>query len=1226
MNFRCYFMIFVVFGLVGGSLQAQQQRNWVEMMEDPTVNFYEVQQAFEDYWRGKEVTRGSGWKPFKRWEHFWEPRVHPHGQFPDPDQSYRAYQSYLNRFAPQMLQPNNADWQSLGPDDWNPIGWNPGIGRINCMARHPVASNIIYAGAPAGGFWRTYDGGATWETTTDNEVVLGVSSIVIHPTNFDIIYIATGDGDAGDTRSIGVLKSSDGGDTWQQTGLNWQVIQARRISKMLIHPTQPDILFAATSIGIYRTTDAGANWSVVQVGNFKDLEFKPGDPSVIYGSGVEVYRSINGGTSFSRQNSGLPAPSTVSRLAIAVTEADPEYLYVLAGNNTDFGLRGLYRSTNSGTNFQTRSTEPNILGYGVSGESSGGQSWYDLAIAVSHLNAEEVFVGGINVWRSTDGGAQWQINGYWYYPNASIPYVHADIHSLDFFGGELYAGTDGGLFHTTDAGSNWLDLSPGMVTTQFYRFGGYPGDRNLIIGGTQDNGTNRLSNGTWDHVYGADGMEALIDYSDPNIMYACIQNGGLVRSTDGGNNFSDIRGNGISGNGAWVTPYVIHPTNPQILFAGYGNVWKTENRGDSWTAISSLSITVNSLAVAKSNPNYIYVASRSQLYRTSDGGGSWVLASNGLPVATTGITYIAVSDDNPQKLWVSLSGYSNGNKVYQSNDGGDNWFNVSGTLPNLPANCITYEGEGINALYLGTDVGVFYRNDFTGDWEPFSSGLPNVIVQELEIHRASGTIKAATYGRGIWESPLETRPASFQHQPLSDTEDITGPYDVVANITPGSIGVNADSVMLFYGSGGQVNFVTSMTPTGNQNEYLGQITGQGSEVEINYYMMAVDSNALTSFSPVGAPAVTHSFFAGADIIAPELQYEPFERLNIAELPWTVAASASDNIAIGSVSVEYSLNGNSQPSFELTRSGIQDYSGDFPLDANSVSIGDIIEYQVVAEDAAAVPNQTIAGPFSFTAEQVLQYQFSANVAIPNNDPAGVSDTVIIGGDLPFGIIDLDVGFKAAHANFGDFIVTLTSPQGTVITLMDRPGHPALPLGSPGEDPDIILDDQAATSVEDAIINNGTIVTGSFQPDPGVLADFNMEGYLGQWIINVRDASQPFAGNFLEWGLTISVDGIVGIDEDNTIPRAFDLLQNYPNPFNPQTDIRYQIADIGFINLVVFDVLGRKVRTLVKKSQVAGSYQVTWDGRNDAGVAVSSGIYFYRLQTGEFSRTRRMLLMK
>ncbi len=754
----------LIFSLLSSMMFAQE---WVKKMEDPNVNFYEVQREFQEYWQGKEIPKGAGWKPFKRWEYFMEPRVYPSGERFAPNQAAREFQTYQAKY--DLPVDNAANWTPLGPYDWTTVSYNPGIGRVNVTAVDPANSNIIYVGAPSGGFWKSTDGGNNWETSTDDLTVLGVSAIAIDPANSNTIYIGTGDGDGSDTYSIGVLKSVDGGANWSPTGLNWTVTQFRQISKLLIHPSNSTILLAATNVGVYKSTDSGSSWNLTQSGNFKDMEFKPGDPSTVYVCGTTFYRSTNTGDSFTQVTSGIP--TAVNRLAIAVSPDNSNYVYLLGGSSSDSGFEGLYRSSNSGVSFTTRSTSPNILGYSETGATSGGQSWYDLAIAVDPTDAEDVYVGGINIWKSTNGGTSWTINAYWYYFTTSIPYVHADIHTLEFYNNRLLAGCDGGIFETTNGGSSWTDLSAGIANTQFYRMGGYPGDDSLVIAGAQDNGTMRFD-GAWTHVLGADGMEAMIDYNNPQTMYACIQNGGLRRSLNGGASFSSIT-SGISENGYWVTPFVMDPNDSQTLYAGFVNVWKSENRGSSWSTISSFggSSTLRSLAVAPSNNNYIYTATTSTLRRTTNGGSSWNNISSGLPTSSAAISYIAIARDDPLKVWVTFSGYSSGNKVFNSTDGGANWSNISGTLPNLPVNCVAYQPNSNDAVYIGSDIGIYYRDNNKNDWELYNDGLPNVIVSELEVHEASGKLRAATYGRGLWESAL---------QPPADADDPNPPENFLA--------------------------------------------------------------------------------------------------------------------------------------------------------------------------------------------------------------------------------------------------------------------------------------------------------------------------------------------------------------------------------------------------------------------------------------------------------------
>ena len=756
MNFRKILFFVLCMGLFS---QAEAQQ-WTEMMEDPAVNFYDVQQAFNQAWGNQPYTRGKGWKQYKRWEYFMEERTFPHGKRPRPGQAWEEHNRFQAQYrSNQSFGARAANWTPLGPASWtNSTGWNPGNGRINCVAQHPTNSAIVYAGAPAGGLWKTTNSGASWVCLTDDQPVLGVSAILIHPGNADTLYIGTGDGDGSDTYSIGVLKSTDAGATWQTTGLNWSTGNTRLIRRMIMHPTNYNIILAATNNGIYRTTDGGATWTQTLTGSMRDVEYKSGDPMTVYACTDELYKSTDGGQNWLQITTGLPAAADVNRASIAVTPANPNYVYVLFGG-TDSGFFGLYRSTNSGTSFTLRSNTPNIFTYDQTGSGTGGQSWYDMALAVSTTNAEEVYSGGINVWKSTNGGTSWNILTHWVHP-ATLGYVHADIHTLDFFGSNLYCGSDGGLFKSTNAGVDWTNYSTGMEIMQFYGFGASAQNAYQIIGGAQDNGTNYLNNNTWTHVLGAEGMEAAIDPTNSLIMYGETQSGGLNRTMDGGANWTDIVPAGAGG-AAWVMPYVIDPNNAAILYAGFEEVWKTTNRGNTWTQISSFGTgaTLRYIAVAPSNSDYIYAGTAGTLRKTINGGTSWTTITPNLPGGSA-VKYIAIDPINEQRLWISLSGFNSGEKVFYSGDAGLTWTNVSGNLPNLPINCITYQAGSADGLYVGTDVGVYYKDNNLSTWQPYMTNLPNVMVYELEIHYGVNKLRAATYGRGIWESDLYT-PSPF---------------------------------------------------------------------------------------------------------------------------------------------------------------------------------------------------------------------------------------------------------------------------------------------------------------------------------------------------------------------------------------------------------------------------------------------------------------------------------
>ena len=785
-----FFSLLILFLFTAPFLAAQ---NWVDQMEDPNVNFYTIKNSFEQYWQNKTMEKGKGWKQFKRWEHFMEPRVYPDGNRISPTKAWDEFQNYLSKNSNSRSISGN--WVSLGPASVPDNGG--GAGRINCVRFDPGNSNIIYAGSASGGLWKTTNGGSSWTTNTDSLPVMGVTDIAIDPANTNILYLATGDGDAGDTYSIGVLKSVDGGTTWNTSGLNWNVSQTNRISKLLIDPTNTDILLAATTIGIFRTIDAGVNWASVQAGNFKDMEFKPGDPNIVYASGTTFWKSINGGANFTQITSGVP--TGVNRIAIAVSPANADYVYLLAGRSSDSGFRGVYRSTDSGVTFTTRATTPNLLGWSSTGGDAGGQSWYDLAFAVSPVNAEVVIVGGINIWRSTDGGTNWAIEAHWY-GDGGLPYVHADQHDLVFLPGSsttYFSGCDGGVFLTTNNGSTWNSISDGLQIAQMYRLGVSATNPDLVISGWQDNGTNLYSPGTWSRIYGGDGMECIIDHSDENIIYNSIYYGAISSSMDGGSFFSPIvnsTGSGVDEQGEWVTPYIMDPNNPNTLIIGKSQVYKSIDYGINWNQVGTVSGgsgKMVALAMAPSNANYIYAAKRNKFYSCTN-GTTFIDRTAGLPVASAAITYIAVNPTNPNNVWVTFSGYFSNNKIYTTTDAGITWVNYTDTgLPNLPVNCIVYQNSSPDGLYIGTDIGVYYRNNSLTSWQPFFTGLPNVIVNELEIQYSSGKIRAATYGRGLWESDLysSSNPvpvANFTSNVITGCPGLTVQFTDISTFSPTS--------------------------------------------------------------------------------------------------------------------------------------------------------------------------------------------------------------------------------------------------------------------------------------------------------------------------------------------------------------------------------------------------------------------------------------------------------
>jgi photosystem II stability/assembly factor-like uncharacterized protein len=741
-------------------------------------NFYDIQADFNNYWDGKNITpetpksERAGWKQFKRYEWFWEQRVYPSGEFPKRGHVFEEYQKLKNRKTSKnkLKFQDNDGWVHEGPSTAD--GGYTGLGRLNCIIEDPEydgsTNKTLWVGAASGGIWKSTNDGATWTTNTDDLSVLGIGDITIDPTDSDIMYVATGDGDGSDTYSIGILKSTDGGQNWNTTGFQRDVDDRWVSRRLAINPDKPDTLFVATNGGLYITTNGGTNWTQKVSGSFWDVKINPANSDTVYAAkGNAFYRSINGGDSFSQITDGLP--STSSRFALAVTPANSDYVYVLSSNSSG-GFNGLYKSTNAGESFETASTTPNILNSSQNGSGSGGQGWYDLAIAVNPEDEEHVFVGGINIWQSTDGGDNWDLNTYWY-NIGSVEEVHADHHMLYFPDSErLYSANDGGLDVTDDFGENWNFIGSGLKITQFYRISVSQSETDEVLGGAQDNSSflKKTSSFGMTRATG-DGMDQAINPDDGDEMFTASYFGNIYRTTNGGTNWSIISKPSNDENGAWVTPYLLDPNDSDVLFAGYESVWKTSNDGNSWTLVSdfSNSSTLTVLHVAYENSDYIYAGRSGALWMTSDGGDNW--SSLSLPSGIS-LTRVESNPNDSEEIWITSSGYSSGNKVFHSTNAGGTWTNISDELPNVPANCIIFQPNYKNRLYVGTDIGVFYYDDETnGEWTDFNTDLPNVIVNDLEIQFETNKLFAGTYGRGLWSVSIP--------EPIEDPHFVSSSLD-----------------------------------------------------------------------------------------------------------------------------------------------------------------------------------------------------------------------------------------------------------------------------------------------------------------------------------------------------------------------------------------------------------------------------------------------------------------
>ncbi len=521
-------------------------------------------------------------------------------------------------------------------------------------------------------------------------------------------------------------------------------------------PNNSNILLVGTEDGLYRTTDGFNTVNKVAYGKITDVKFKPGDSNIIYyvnQNDNTFYRSINAGISFNQ----ISYWGGSKYMRIVVTALNPNTVYVSQNNN-------LHKSTNSGASFGSVISLSNAY-------------TYDGIVMISPSNQNHIYTGWFDMYKSSDGGATYSQISHWlgYY---GLPLIHVDMRNAfinPLQNDRIYLCNDGGI-HTVNINTDqFTNLSNGLVITQFFDIATSQSDPNVVSGGSQDNGNVfRESNGTWIQAAPtADGMHQEIDPTNANIRYNSVQNGLIYRFINGSK--STISAN-IPGtpSAEWETPFTLDQNNPNTIIAAYSEVYRSTNQGDSWYAISpSLADgnPIDLLAVAPSNGERMYAVENYGVYTGDIFGTGHYLSkifikdtySNNWTTVTLPVNEfvqdIVVNPNNPDHVYISLAGYTNNHKVFESTDAGMSWQNISGNnLPNVPAGAIAYYDGSLfsnpSALFIGTDNGMYFKEDTMSDWEK-AGVFPNTHIMDIEIQKSSNLLRVGTHGRGILEANVD---------------------------------------------------------------------------------------------------------------------------------------------------------------------------------------------------------------------------------------------------------------------------------------------------------------------------------------------------------------------------------------------------------------------------------------------------------------------------------------
>jgi hypothetical protein len=672
--------------------------------------------------------------------------------------------------APDLAQ---AAWTLAGPTN---IG-----GRIVDVAVDPTLTDTIYVAAATGGIWKSTDAGNTFSPIwpASSPQAMGALAMGSDAT----LYAGAGEANPGGGSisfgGKGLYRSTDRGATWKLVGLKG----VDRIGRIAVDPSDPKRVFAAAAgslfspggpRGLYRSIDRGRSWSLVLPGDNAttgaiDVAIDPNDPLVVYaamwdhlrepdlrtygGVGSGVFRSADGGTTWSRLAGGLPAPSpNVGRIGVAVAPSDSNRVYAIV-IKTDGTFRGFFVSDDAGDSW----TEAPTSGLLSSSQSTYG--WWFGRVWVDPANEDQAFVGGVPLIVSSNGGATWTDAGGG---------VHADQHAMAWDPkdpGRVYLGNDGGVYRSEVNGEPPWTKGTYEPFTQFYSVDVSQQDTTRLVGGAQDNGALRSYPTNWNAYGGGDGEEALINPTDQLNVFACSQYGFCTRSTNGGNSSSQI-GATTSDRRNWFTPLQFDPTNPQVMYYGGNRLNRSVNNGVSWTVISPDLTggpgrdpaypfgTMTTVAAAKTDGNVILLGTDDgRVWRTANLGGQWTQQVDAdLPAIW--VSRVAIDPANASVEYATFSGFRADDPapyVARTTDGGATWTDISGNLPKAPVNDLIVNGS---ALFVGTDVGVYRSTNGGVTWQAVGSDLPNVPVTDLEIGTATNVLVAATFGRGIWTVPL----------------------------------------------------------------------------------------------------------------------------------------------------------------------------------------------------------------------------------------------------------------------------------------------------------------------------------------------------------------------------------------------------------------------------------------------------------------------------------------
>jgi photosystem II stability/assembly factor-like uncharacterized protein len=869
---------------------------WAQRMYTQPVNVYEVDSLYRAYFSSHTFVKTYHTQYYKKWRKLHAAFIDDQGfiQIPSLAERLERDRTYREQLAKRGQRASS--WSLVGPVQVLDNDGSPGNEQTNVYALDQCTANpnVMYCGTEPGEVYKSLNGGQNWVNVSINETFgSGVTAIEIDPSNPDNVFAGAG---------AGVFRSTNGGTTWQNTLANtsW-------VNEILVNPGNPSIVLAATDNGLYRSTDAGATWQVLFAHKSYDIKPNVANPAIVYlvknnstARRAEFFSSTDFGATWTIQTTGWYNSNDPDRndggARIAVTPADPNrvYAYLIGEAKAgDLGFIGVYRSNDGGVTWTLpngpaggpyTAAHPNLAVGSTTWDYH--QGFYNCAIMASNTNADEILIGGLNLWYSNDGGQTFSSKaGYIGGPLE----MHVDMQDFRAFNGQYWISTDGGMYKGTD----FFNAQPvfqmsGVHGSEYWGFGsGW--NKDVLVGGLYHNG-----NIAYVENYGAGNFLSLGGGEAPTGYVNPGNNMKTYFSDISGRYLPEFIGDPILGFTFGKSPNETYyaaesseleftPSCYNVAYLGNENkLWRTNDGGNSFSLHYTFGTNVNNqikyIEIARSNEQVMYLNQQPQsgstgtLWKTTDGGQNWV--SLPIPAGNSRRMLIALSPENEKHVWIAYPSGSNGNKVFKSTDGGQTWTNISSAMLNgQQVHSILLVGGTDGGLYYCTDPAVYYRNNSMPDWTLENQGLPTYFNSNIaKPFYRDGKIRIASYGKGIWESAFTEQPSRPIAQITVDKQAISvacnrdsfyfEDYSMLnhSNATwawtfqNGSPSTSAqrNPVVLFQGTG---TFMATLTVTDGN----GQQDSDTIYIEVSNYNVPsiVQEGFENSFPPVGWSTVNY---------------------------------------------------------------------------------------------------------------------------------------------------------------------------------------------------------------------------------------------------------------------------------------------------------------------------------------------------------------------------------